>query len=146
MKAWRSRTGRLAMKSITALLPALCMALFALPAAVRAQSIPEPISQPPRSQGVLRPEANRLPDANDIMVMREEKVTKEKFEAANTERKRQIDSDSVLLLKLTTEVKAELDKDPASASSPDLRKKIDEIERLAHAVQVKMKLTMIAAQ
>jgi hypothetical protein len=113
---------------------------------VRAQSIPEPISQPPRSQGVLRPEANRLPDANDIMVMREEKVTKEKFEAANTERKRQIDSDSVLLLKLTTEVKAELDKDPASASSPDLRKKIDEIERLAHAVQVKMKLTMIAAQ
>jgi hypothetical protein len=78
--------------------------------------------------------------------MRQEKVTKAKFEAANIERKRQIDSDSLLLLKLTTEVKAELDKDPANASSPELMKKLEEIQSLAHAVQVKMKLTMNAAQ
>jgi len=145
MNAWCSRFGKPAMRSMAGILPAVCMAVFALPAGRRAQSTPVP-SQPTRSQSILRPEANRLPDANDIMVMREEKVTKEKFEAANTERKRQIDSDSDLLLKLTSEVKADLDKDPANASSPDLLKKLEEIQRLAHSVQVKMKLTMNAAQ
>jgi|SRR6185437_5198753 len=144
MKAWGKISGKPAMATMAALLLAACAALFALPATVRAQSTPTP-SQPAPSHTVLRPEANRLPDANDIMEMREEKVTKAKFEAANLERKRQIDSDSVLLLKLTTDVKAELDKDPSRASSPDLLKMIEEIQSLAHAVQVKMKLTMNAA-
>jgi len=145
MKARQGTMENLRTPYRVAMLPAVCMVLFALPATLRAQSTPTP-SQPNPNRSVLRPEANRLPDANDIMQMREEKVTKAKFEAANIERKRQIDSDSVLLLKLTTEVKAELDKDPANASSPDLMKKLEEIQSLAHAVQVKMKLTMNAPQ
>jgi hypothetical protein len=145
MKMWQGTIGILGTMYRVALLSTVCMVIFALPAGLRAQNTPVP-SQPTRSQSVLRPEANRLPDANDIMEMREEKVTRAKFEAANIERKRQIASDSNLLLKLTTEVKAELDKDPANASSPDLMKKLEEIQSLAHAVQVKMKLTMNAPQ
>jgi hypothetical protein len=145
MNAWQGRTGNLGRIYRVALLPAVCMVLFTAPAGFRAQSTPGP-SQPNQSRSVLRPEANRLPNANDIMEMREEKVTKAKFEAANAERKRQIDSDSVLLLKLTAEVKADLDKNPANESSSDVLKKLEDIERLAHAVQVKMKLTMFAAQ
>ncbi|UWZ82523.1 hypothetical protein [Occallatibacter riparius] len=108
-----------------------------------------PTSQKPTNQAepkpstLLRPDANRLPDANAIMMMRQEKVTKVKFEAANTERKRQLDEDSLALLKLAAEVNGYLDS-TGHKPSPELLRKMEEIERLAHNVQVKMKLTMTA--
>jgi hypothetical protein len=77
------------------------------------------------------------------MMMRQEKVNKVKFEAANAERKRQLDEDSLALLKLAAEVNGDMTRD-GHKSSPELLRKIEEIERLAHNVQVKMKLTMTA--
>ena len=144
MYALRSSTGRLAVRNRAASVAAICIVLVAIPSTLQSQN--EPAGQSTRSQTILRPEANRLPDANDIMTMRQEKVTKAKFEAANLERKRQIDSDSDLLLRLVTEVKAELDQGGANGSPSDLQKKMEQIQSLAHSVQVKMKLTMSAAQ
>jgi hypothetical protein len=103
----------------------------------------------PKPSTLLRPEANHLPDANDIMTMRAQKVDKLKLIAANTERKRQLDEDSLALLRLAAELqsqwKEDVQKNNRHALSPDLLKKAEEIERLAHNVQVKMKLTMSAA-
>lgn len=97
----------------------------------------------PKPMSVLRPDANRLPDANAIMMMRQEKVTKVKFEAANAERKRQLDEDTLALLKIAAEVNGDIDT-TGHRPSPELLRKMEEIERLAHNVQVKMKLTMTA--
>ena len=98
----------------------------------------------PKPNSYLRPEANRLPDANDIMLMREQKTTKAKFEAANTERKRQLDEDTLALVRLAAEVNGDLET-TGRKPSPEVLRKIEDIERLAHNVQVKMKLTMSAA-
>jgi hypothetical protein len=126
----------------------LCSGLLLLCAAAAfSQATPTP--QKPTNQAepkpstLLRPEANRLPDANDIMTMREQKTTKLKFEAANAERKRQLDDDSQALLKLAAELNENLGKN-GPKPLPELRRKLEEIERLAHSVQVKMKLTMSA--
>lgn len=86
--------------------------------------------------------ANRLPDANDQMKMREQQVQKQNFEAANTERKRQIAEDSANLLKLATELKAEVDKTNKDVLSVTVIRKADAIEKLAHQVKEKMKLTV----
>jgi ribosomal protein S15P/S13E len=104
--------------------------------------IPKPV---PRTTGVLLPEANRTPDANDVMQMREQKVSKAKFEAANKERKRQMDEDSALLLKLAKELKLELEETPKDELSQSMLHKAEDIERLARNVQQKMKLTVGAA-
>src|SRR5271157_4322085 len=73
--------------------------------------IPRGFSQQPpapQRQSILMPEANRPPDANQQMKMREQQVKKANYEAANAERQRQITEDSERLLKLTTELKAEI--------------------------------------
>jgi hypothetical protein len=126
-----------------------CLLLLCAAAIPSAFSQATPTPQKPTNQAedkpnsYLRPEANRLPDANDIMMMRQQKTSKAKFEAANAERKRQLDDDSQALLKLAAELNETLGKND-SRPSPDLRRKLEEIERLAHSVQVKMKLTMSA--
>jgi hypothetical protein len=131
---------------VCAALVCLCVVSAVLPSAF-SQATPTP--QKPTNQAepkpttLLRPEANRLPDANDIMKMRAEKVNKVKFEAANLERKRQLDEDSVALLKLAAEVNDNVAQ-TAHTSQSELLRKVQEIERLAHNVQVKMKLTMSA--
>ena len=83
-----------------------------------------------------------MPDANDQMRMREERTKTQNFEAANNERKRQIAEDSAKLLKLATELKAEVDKTTKDMLSLTVIRKADEIERLAHNVKDKMKLTV----
>lgn len=141
---------RLTVRSfLRAALAGSCLALTVaavLPSAVgQATPTPQkPTNQAePKPNSYLRPEANRLPDANDIMLMREQQGSKAKFEAANIERKRQLDEDSLALLKLAAEVNDYLGKN-AQAPSQETMKKIEEIERLAHNVQIKMKLTMSA--
>jgi hypothetical protein len=91
----------------------------------------------------LLPEANRLPDANQQMEMREqqEQTKPGDFAAANVERKKQISDDSAQLLKLATELKTEVDKTTKDTLSLGVIRKADEIERLAHSVKEKMKLT-----
>jgi len=85
---------------------------------------------------------NRLPDANQQMEMREQQAKDQNFVAANTERKKQIAEDSVKLLKLATELKTEVDKTTKDTLSLNVIRKADEIEKLAHNVKEKMKLTV----
>ena len=93
----------------------------------------------------LRPEANRLPDKNDQMQMRDDQAKKQGFEAANTERKRQIADDTSKLLELATQLKAEVDKTSKDTLSINVIRKAESIEKLAHGVKEKMKLTVGAS-
>jgi hypothetical protein len=88
---------------------------------------------------------NRLPDANQQMEMQEQQTKQTNFEAANIERKKQIAEDSAKLLKLATELKAEVDKTTKDTLSLTVIRKADEIEKLAHDVKEKMKLTIGAS-
>lgn len=84
------------------------------------------------------------PDANQQMVMHEQqqKDGAGNYAAANMERKKQISDDSARLLKLATELKSEVDKTTKDTLSLGVIRKADEIEKLAHSVKEKMKLTV----
>lgn len=84
------------------------------------------------------------PDANAQMEMREQQNKQQDFAAANVERKKQISNDSAKLLKLATELKNEVDKTTKDTLSLGVIRKADEIERLAHNVKEKMKLSVNA--
>jgi hypothetical protein len=99
--------------------------------------------QTPRfDKPILLPEANRPPDANAQMAMHEQNAKKADFNAANLERKRQIADDSAKLLKLASDLKSEVDKTSKDTLSLGVIRKAEEIEKLAHNVKEKMKLTM----
>ena len=76
------------------------------------------------------------------MQMQQQQARKNHFEAVNAERKRQLDADSALLLKLAGELKAEVEKTSQGTLSLSTVRKAQDIERLARDVQVKMKLTV----
>jgi hypothetical protein len=99
-----------------------------------------PIGSPDRPY--LAPEANRPLDANQRMQMADQQQKKANFEAANAERKKQLADDSAQLLKLANELKKEVDKTDKDTLSISVIRKADEIERLAHVVKEKMKLTV----
>ena len=113
---------------------ALCLALMA----GAAQQAPP--GSPDRPY--LLPEANRLPDANEQMKMREKASKEQNFEAANAERRKQIADESTKLLTLAMALKAEVDKTNKDTLSLNVIRKADEIEKLAHNVKEKMKLTV----
>ena len=100
------------------------------------------ISAPPRPHSILLPEANRLPDANDQMIMQANQKKKQSFDAANAERKRRIDDESLKLLLLTQDLKARMDKIGKSPVPKEMMREAETIEILAHDVQEKMKLTV----
>ena len=91
---------------------------------------------------LLIPEANRPPDKNDQMAMHDQQAKNKNLDAANMERKRQITDDSARLLKLASDLKAEVDKTSKDTLSLGVIRKAEEIEKLAHNVKEKMKLTM----
>jgi hypothetical protein len=93
------------------------------------------------NKSLILPEANRPPDMNEQMKMREQQAKQQNYAAANAERLKQIAEDSTLLLKLATELKAEVDKTTKDMLSVSVIRKADEIERLAHNMKEKMKLT-----
>jgi hypothetical protein len=99
--------------------------------------------QPPKPppHPILLPEANRLPDANDQMEMHEKQAKQKSYAGANAERKKQISDDSAKLVKMISDLKAELEKTPEDTLTPDTIRRADEIERLAHTIKEKMKLT-----
>jgi hypothetical protein len=66
---------------------------------------------------------------------------KQNFDAANAERRKQIADDSARLLKLATDLKTEVDKTTKDTLSLSVIRKADEIEKLAHGVKEKMKLS-----
>jgi predicted transcriptional regulator len=85
--------------------------------------------------------ANRLPDANAQTEMSEQQARKQNLNASNTEHKRQFAADSANLLKLATELKAEVDKTNKDMLSVTVIRKADAIEKLARQVKEKMKRT-----
>lgn len=118
-----------------------CLCLITLPALVAVTLGGQSIPSPPRpTRSIILPEANRPPDANEQMEMRERKAKQQNFEAANSERHRQIVQDSARLLKLAASLKAEMDATAKGTLSPAAMVKAAEIERLAHIVKEKMKL------
>jgi len=88
------------------------------------------------------PALTNPPDANAQMQMREQKTKDQNYAAANAERKRQITDDSAKLLQLANELKLEVDKSTKDTLSITVIRKAMEIERLAHDVKEKMKLTV----
>jgi hypothetical protein len=90
----------------------------------------------------LSPEANRLPDVNDQMEMRQQNTKEKNFASANVERRKQISDDSAKLLTLAMALKAEVDKTNKDTLSLNVIRKADEIEKLARSVKDKMKLTV----
>lgn len=113
------------------------MAVFMDLAMIGQQQTPSIPHKPPPA-----PEASGLPDANKQMEMREQRARKQNFEAANIERKRQIDEDSARLLKLAADLSAEVDSTSKEMFSDSAIRRADEIERLARNVKEKMKLTV----
>ncbi len=103
------------------------------------QSTPE---VPKAPKPVLRPEANRLPDANEQMKLREGQKRKANFDAANSARLRQMSQDSDRLLTMAMALKAEVDQTHGDALSANALRKAEVIETLARGVKEKMKLTI----
>ena len=102
----------------------------------------EPGQQGNPDRPYLIPEANPLPDVNDRMKMREQQAKQQNFDAANAERKKQLSDDSTTLLTLAMALTAEGDKTNKEMLSLNVIRKADEIEKLAHDVKEKMKLTI----
>jgi hypothetical protein len=99
--------------------------------------------------GAFRPEksfqqspVNAPPDANTQMETREKQGKQKNFDAANAERKKQIADDSTKLLTMALALKAEVDKTTKDTLSLSVIRRADEIEKLAHNVKEKMKLTV----
>jgi len=103
------------------------------------------VAQQNPDKSIHDPSLTAPPDANAQMMMREQKSKNQNYEAANTERKRQIAEDSALLLKLATDLKSEVDKTDKDTLSVGVIRKADAIEKLAHNVKEKMKLTVGAS-
>jgi hypothetical protein len=90
----------------------------------------------------LSPEANRLPDVNDQMKMRQHQDKQQNFDNANAARKKELSDESAQLLTLAMALKAEVDKTNKDMLSLNVIRKADEIEKLAHNVKEKMKVTV----
>ena len=114
--------------------------LFLVAAAPAAMAPQNPTPNP--AIPYLRPVANRTPDANAVMQLREQQTKKQSFDAANAERRKQLVDDSALLLKLAAQLKTEVDKTTKDTLSLTVIRKADEIERLARGVKEKMKLSV----
>lgn len=105
-------------------------------------AVPQQGSQAPQYMEKSYPVApgNEWPDKNSQMQMHQKQAAKKNFEAANIERKHQIESDSEQLLQLAKDLKAAVDR--ADEGTPDLIRRAELIEKLAHGVKEKMKLTV----
>ena len=100
----------------------------------------QPASHPPKPY--IIPAANPEPDANDRMQMNERHVKAQSFDAANTERLRQIAEESDMLVTMAMALKAEADNSNSGVVSPTAIRKAETIEKLAHSVKQKMELTV----
>jgi hypothetical protein len=111
--------------------------VFLVTAVDRGQQAPAASPDKP----VVQPEANQQGNATPQMQARDPQKQKLSPEAANGDRKKQFSDDSARLLKLANELKAEVDKTDKDTLSIAVIRKADEIERLAHMVKEKMRLT-----
>ena len=109
------------------------------------QGPPTVEAQPKQSPDAVDPSANRPLDANQLMKLKDQQAKRRSYDAANMERKRQLTEDSALLLRLAGELRDEIANVSRDAEGVTLMRKIEEIERIAHNVQQKMKLTVGAS-
>jgi hypothetical protein len=88
------------------------------------------------------PSITRVPDANAQNDINGTEAKAKAYEEANAQRKKQLADDSAKLLKLATDLKTEVDKTDKDTLSLTVIRKADEIEKLAHDVKERMKLTV----
>ena len=69
-------------------------------------------------------------------------LAKRQFLLLNVQRQKTMVSDADKLLKLATELKAEIDAGDSASLSPEQLRKISEIEKLARSVKQKMSITV----
>lgn len=116
---------------------ALCAGL---PAVLSISQSPSPAGGALRGDKASLPSPiNQASDADAQSEMHDQQGKASTFTAANLERRKQMSEDSEKLLKLATELKAEVDKSTKDTLSLGVIRKADEIEKLAHAVKEKMK-------
>jgi len=93
-------------------------------------------------QTLLQPEANRPPDANQLMQMDQAHQRKSNFDAANALRQHQIDDETTKLLVLAHDLKLQMETLGDRPVSDRLLREAEIIEALARDVQKKMTLTI----
>jgi hypothetical protein len=93
-------------------------------------------SQPPG-----QPSPDRAWTASGPVAFTPNQADRQNFDAANLERRKQLADDSAKLVKLATDLKTEVDKTTKDTLSLSVIRKADEIEKLAHSVKEKMRLT-----
>lgn len=122
---------------------AVWMSVVAGAAVIALMQVGDARSQSTRDPGFrYPPSVTRIPDANAQSDINGQNAKDKSFEEANTERKKQIANDSAKLLKLATDLKTEVDKTNKDTLSLNVIRKADEIEKLAHDVKEKMKLSV----
>lgn len=104
-------------------------------------SVPPPAGYHPEKDTAVTA-VNQRPDANRLMQLHRTHLQMQRFAVANLERKRQLLADSSRLLQLASELSMEFQK--AGEADLSLTAKADMIEKLAHAVEEKMRLTVAA--
>jgi hypothetical protein len=95
-----------------------------------------------RRDTLLLPEANRPPDANARMKMRNAKQASNNFDAANALRQKQINDETIKLLILAKDLKTQIDQLGDNPLTDRMLREAEVIELLAHDVQTKMTLTV----
>jgi hypothetical protein len=85
---------------------------------------------------------NQPPDPNVQMKMKEHQAGFRDYTTVNMQRKKQIADAAAKLLELAANLNAEIERNPAEAHWSDWTSRAGEIEKLAHGVKEKMKLTL----
>lgn len=120
------------------LLVVLCAMVTGMSPLAGFAQMSQPPSRPPKP--VVSPEANRPPDANDQMAMRENNAKRHNFDAANAERLREVTEATQMLETMAIALKAEVEK--SGDFSQNTIHKAETIEKLAHIVEERMKLSV----
>ncbi len=134
-----NRTRKCAWILPTTLAGSAILAMFTLLSFAQTPA-PQLPTHPPHP--LLLPEANRLPDVNQQMEMREQKSRKQNFDAANAERLRQMTQATAMLETMAIALKAEVDHAGSARLSENALHKAETIEKLAQLVKERMELTV----
>jgi hypothetical protein len=121
---------------------AACVALLASLGGI-AQDSRQPPGGALRTDKVNLPTPiNQPPDANAQLRMLAQMNKEQNYTVTNEQRRKQIVDDTVKLLKLASDLKSEIESTGKSTLSLNVIRKADEIEKLAHSVKERMKLTV----
>ena len=99
-------------------------------------SIPAELSSQQQPFPPITPQPGQPKDNSDTFPTR---MQKEMAKKANEQRQAELKRDTDKLLKLSTELKAYVDKSNENVLSLDVIRKAEEIEKLAHSVRTKMR-------